>query len=72
MSRRKKRSVEASESLPPASKDAGPSGGRPLAEPDPPRPSRLWLGVMTAVLLAWLGVLVYMAATSVKWLGPKG
>jgi hypothetical protein len=27
---------------------------------------------MAAVLLAWLGVLIYMAATSVKWLGPVG
>ena len=72
MSRRKKRSVESSESLPPSSKAAASSGGRPLPEPDPPRPSRLWLGIMTAVLFAWLGVLLYMAATSVKWLGPRG
>jgi hypothetical protein len=45
---------------------------RQLPEPDPPRPSRLLLGIMSAVLLAWLGVLIYMAATSVKWLGPAG
>ena len=72
MSRRKKRSAELPESFPPARKDSAPSGSRQLPEPNPPRPSRLLLGIMIAVLLAWLGVLTYMAATSVKWLGPAG
>ncbi len=67
MSRRKKRSAETPESSPPSRKDAARSSRRQLPEPDPPRPSRLLLGIMTAVLLAWLGVLICMAATSMKW-----
>jgi hypothetical protein len=70
MSRRKKRSAESRESSPPSRKGAAPPSKRQLPEPNPPRPSRLLLGIMAAVLLAWLGVLIYMAATSVKWLGP--
>ena len=72
MSRRKKRPSESRESLSPTRKGAAPPGKRQLPEPNPPRPNRLLLGIMAAVLLAWLGVLVYMAATSVKWLGPAG
>jgi hypothetical protein len=30
------------------------------------------LGIMALVLLAWLGVLIFMAATSIKWTGPPG
>jgi hypothetical protein len=72
MSRRKKRPAESCESSSPSKKGPVPSSKRRLPEPHPPRPSRLLLGIMAAVLLAWLGVLIYMAATSVKWLGPVG
>ena len=72
MSRRKKRSAESAASSPSARKVADPSSGRKLPDPNPPRPSRLLLGIMAGVLLAWLGVLIYMAVTSVKWLGPGG
>jgi hypothetical protein len=72
MSRRKKRSAQSRESSLPARVGAVPPSRRRLPEPNPPRPSRLLLGIMAAVLLVWLGVLVYMAATSVKWPGPPG
>jgi hypothetical protein len=72
MSRRKKRPAEPRESVQPLGKGAATSSKRQLPVPSPPRPSRLLLGIMATVLLAWLGVLIYMAATSVKWLGPAG
>ena len=74
MSRRKKRSAEPRPIAPPGRMPAAPSGGRQrqLPEPNPPRPNRLLLGIMALVLLAWLGVLIFMAATSIKWTGPPG
>jgi hypothetical protein len=72
MSRRKKRTAESRPSAPPGRTPAAPSGGRQRPEPNPPRPNRLLLGIMATVLLAWLGVLIYMAATSIKWAGPPG